>query len=71
MIFQASNGQSLNTMNVFNSCLISNIFDLRYSLLINFASRIDQIYGHRNASVINKIDANETLAVAYAGHPLA
>ena len=71
LIFQASNGQSLNTTNESNWRLISNIFDLRYSLLVNFTSKIDQIYGHLNASVINKIDGNETLAVAHAGHPIA
>ena len=33
-----------------------NILDLRYSNLVNFTSKIEQIDGHLNASLLNKYD---------------
>ncbi len=48
-----------------------NILDLRYSNLVNFTSKIEQIDGHLNASLLNKYDGNESLAVAHAAHPIA
>lgn len=71
VIFQESNGQVSNTNNTFAREKIGNIFDPRYSLLVNLTSKIDQIHGHLNASVMNKIDGNESFAVAHAGHPIA
>ena len=40
-------------------------------MLVNFTSKIDQIHGHLNASMMNKFDGNETFAVAHAAHPIA
>ena len=48
-----------------------NILDLRYSNLVNFTSKIEQIDGHLNASLLNKYDGNESLAFAHATHPIA
>ncbi len=48
-----------------------NILDLRYSNLVNFTSKIQQIDGHLNASLLNKYDGNESLAFAHATHPIA
>ena len=45
--------------------------DLRYSNLVNFTSKIEQIDGHLNASLLNKYDGNESLAFAHATHPIA
>ena len=71
LIFQASNGQLSSTTNFPNQDHISNIFDPRYTMLVNFTSKIDQIHGHLNASVMNKLNGNEAFAVAHAGHPIA
>ena len=54
-----------------NETQIGNIFDPRYTNLVNFTSKIDQIHGHLNASLMNKYDGNETLVVAHAAHPVA
>jgi hypothetical protein len=48
-----------------------NILDLRYSNLVNFTSKIEQIDGHLNASLLNKYHGNESLAFAHATHPIA
>lgn len=47
-----------------------NILDFRYSNLVNFTSKIEQIDGHLNASLINKYDGNESLAIVHATHPI-
>ncbi len=48
-----------------------NILDFRYSELVNFTSKIEQIDGHLNASLLNKYDGNESLAFVHATHPIA
>ncbi|WP_148686418.1 hypothetical protein [Candidatus Nitrosocosmicus hydrocola] len=70
-VLQETNGQSLITNDSTTKNQISNIYDLRYSILVNFTSKIDQIHGHLNASLMNKFNGNETFAVAHAGHPIA
>lgn len=70
-VLQESKGQLLPSTDSNTRNQISNIYDLRYSMLVNFTSKIDQIHGHLNASAMNKFDGNETFAVAHAGHPIA
>lgn len=48
-----------------------DILDFRYSDLVNFTSKIEQIYGHLNASLLNKYAGNESLTFAHASHPIA
>ncbi|HET6588531.1 MAG TPA: hypothetical protein VFG45_00030 [Candidatus Nitrosocosmicus sp.] len=77
IIFQSSNGQMVNsttttTTSIGNSKEISSrdVLDFRYSDLVNFTSKIKQIDGHLNASLLNKYDGNESLALAHAEHPI-
>ncbi len=65
------NDKSVSGLEKQKGLSISNIFDPSYSNLVNFTSKIDQIHGHLNASLLNKYDGNETLAVAHAAHPIA
>ncbi len=75
IIIQPINGQiSNNTLNIVDKpqeVSPDNILDLRYSNLVNFTSKIEQIDGHLNASLLNKYDGNESLAFAHAAHPFA
>ncbi|WP_145988004.1 hypothetical protein [Candidatus Nitrosocosmicus franklandus] len=74
IFLQSVNGQILHESStvVDNLQEISpeNILDIRYSDLVNFTSKIEQIYGHLNASLLNKYTGNDSLAFAHASHPI-
>lgn len=75
VVFQPISGQIVDSsiINVDKPKELSarDIQDSRYSDLVNFTSKIQQIYGHLNASLLNKQAGNESLAFAHASHPIA
>lgn len=75
IILQSVNGQINNKITTIvdkpHEISSKDILDIRYSNLVNFTSKIKQIDGHLDASLLNKQDGNESLAFAHASHPIA